>query len=436
VVVARQRKASWFRATGLIPAALIPLVLSGVMASALAATIDVLPGPGHLAAAIAKAGDGDILKLAPGLHEGAVTISRPLTLTGGHGAVIDGGGAGSTITVAAADVVIRGLTIRNSGRELATMDSGIFINKSGDRALIENNRVAGNLFGVYVWGPDDAVVRGNQITGLQTRHVNARGNGVSVWNSPGSVVEGNDIRFGRDGIFSTSSKRNIFRGNRFRDTRIAIHYMYTNQSVVTDNLSLGNHVGFALMFSKKLTVRGNRSIGDRDHGILLNYANQALIEGNLVKDGKAKCVFIYNSSKNTFRDNRFEGCGIGIHFTAGSERNKITGNAFVANRTQVKYVGTRDLDWSSEGQGNYWSDNPAFDLDSDGVADTPFQPNDMVDQVVWAHPAAKLLLNSPAVQVLRWTQSQFPSLHPGGVIDSAPLMKPIVISASQNWTKQ
>ena len=64
--------------------------------------------------------------------------------------------------------------------------------------------------------------------------------------------------------------------------------------------------------------------------------------------------------------NRFEGCGIGIHFTAGSERNALTGNAFIGNRTQVKYVGTRDIEWSLDGRGNYWSDHPVFDLDGDG----------------------------------------------------------------------
>jgi nitrous oxidase accessory protein len=64
----------------------------------------------------------------------------------------------------------------------------------------------------------------------------------------------------------------------------------------------------------------------------------------------------------------------------------------------------------------------AFDLDNDGVADQAYRPNDLVDQIVWRHPMAKLLLNSPAVQVLRWAQSEFPALHPGGVSDSAPLM--------------
>ena len=38
-------------------------------------------------------------------------------------------------------------------------------------------------------------------------------------------------------------------------------------------------------------------------------------------------------------------------------------------------------------------------------------------------PAAKLLLGSPAVQLVRWSQSAFPALLPGGVIDSHPLMR-------------
>ena len=66
-------------------------------------------------------------------------------------------------------------------------------------------------------------------------------------------------------------------------------------------------------------------------------------------------------------------------------------HAFVGNRNQVKYVGTRDLDWSKGGRGNYWSDNPAFDLNGDGIADTAYRPNDLVDRVLWTAPAAKVL---------------------------------------------
>ena len=144
----------------------------------------------------------------------------------------------------------------------------------------------------------------------------------------------------------------------------------------------------------------------------------------VLASGPEKCVFIYNANHNRFRDNWFERCGIGVHFTAGSEGNEITGNAFVANRHQVKYVGTRDLDWSKGGRGNYWSDNPAFDLDADGIADTAYRPNDLVDKVLWTAPQAKVLINSPALQVIRWAQAQFPALLPGGDVDSHPLISP------------
>ncbi len=383
----------------------------------------VLPGAGTLQRAIDQASPGDHLLLQDGVYAGAITIDRPLELHGRDSSVIDGGGVGKVITVAAPDIVVRGVTVRNSGTSLATEDSGIFVTVDGDRALIDSNRLEKNLIGIYLKGPDDAVVRSNVIIGSTDPHVNDRGNGIQLWNTPGSVVEDNDIRYGRDGIFVTTSRNNVFRGNRLRDLRFAIHYMYTNDSEVSDNLSIGNHVGYALMYSHHLKIFNNVSDTDRDRGLFFNYANNSDISGNRVTGGAEKCVFIYNANINRFHGNTFEGCRIGIHFTAGSERNQVYDNAFVNNRTQVKYVGTRYIEWSLNGRGNYWSDNPAFDLDDDGIADQPYQPNDLVDQIIWRHPMAKLLLNSPAVQVLRWAQSEFPTLHPGGVKDSAPLME-------------
>jgi len=369
------------------------------------------------------AAPGSVLQLSAGTYTGPALIDKTLTIDGG-GAVIDGAGQGSVITVEAPDVVLRNLVVRNSGIDLSEHDSGIFVGKGGDRALVENNRIEGNLIGIYLWGPDDAQVRDNVIVGLDDLRLNERGNGVQLWNTPGSIVENNDVRLGRDGIFVTTSHHNVFRGNRFRDVRFAVHYMYTNDSRVEGNLSQGNHLGFAIMFSDRLEILDNRSEGDRDHGLLLNYANGSRIEGNRVTGGAHKCVFIYNANKNDLLDNHFEGCDIGIHFTAGSERNAVSGNAFINNRTQVKYVGTRHIEWSAEGRGNYWSDAASFDLDGNGIGDRAYHPNDLVDQVLWRHPSAKLLINSPALHLLRWAQAEFPALHPGGVTDSAPLMRP------------
>lgn len=386
------------------------------------ASVETLP------AVLAKSTPGDTVELAPGVYPGPLAITRPLTVKGQAGVVIDGGGKGRVIEVLAQGVRLAQLTVRHSGLDLAKMDAGVFLDRVAKGATVEDLVIEDNLIGVMVWGAEDSVVRHNVIRGRSDLRTSEAGNGVYVWNAPGARIEDNDITFGQDGIFVTNSRRNVFRNNFLHDVRFAIHYMYTHDSEVSFNRSRGNHSGFALMYSDRLVVRGNRSEGDRDEGILLNYANRSTIEENAVI-GAEKCVFIYNANFNKFRRNRLEGCDIGIHFTAGSEQNLISENAFIDNRNQVKYVGTRALDWSDKRRGNYWSDNPAFDLDNDGIADVAYRPNDLVDRVVWINPAAKLLLNSPAVSTLRWAQAQFPALHPGGVIDSAPLMTPPQIAA-------
>lgn len=391
--------------------------------SARAADIAVSAGDG-LAAAIAKAAPGDVLHLSAGVHLGSVAIATDrLTLEGAPGAIVDGQGKGSTIAIKASGVALRGLTIRGSGLSLPNKDSGVFIDHGADHAVIADNHFEDNLIGVYLDGPKDAIVQHNRIDGLRRMRVNERGPGVEVFDTPGSRIVDNEFNDGRDGVFSVNSHDNEVRGNRFRKLRFAVHFMYTNNSSVIDNVSVGNDIGYAMMYSDRLTVTGNVSVRDREHGLLFNYANDSEVDGNVVRGGQ-KCVFIYNANKNRFVGNWFEGCDIGVHFTAGSEGNEITDNAFINNRKQVMYVGTRLLDWSSHGRGNYYSDNPAFDLNGDGIADTAYRPNDLVDEVVWRAPEAKILLNSPAVQVVRWAQAQFPAIHPGGVIDTAPLMKP------------
>lgn len=436
------------------------LSAAGIAPRATAAEIAITPQD-NLQQMIDAASPGDVLRLAAGIHRGPARIDKQIVLEGDVGAEVRGPGEGSAISVTAPNTVVRGLKVTGSGKVVSGPDAGIFLAQTATGTIVENNDVVGNLYGIYVRGAVDALVRGNRISGFQSGRSTQAGNGVTVWNAPGARVLDNDIRYGRDGIFVSASKRNTFNGNRFSNLRFAIHYMYTNDSEISGNVSSGNSVGYAMMYSHRLTMRNNLSDGDRDHGFLFNYANGSTIEGNKVlaqlqpasrwvnagvqqgdshgvpssadagqndpgkpRLGPEKCVFIYNANQNSFRDNWFEGCEIGVHFTAGSERNEITGNAFVRNRSQVKYVGTRYLDWSAQGRGNYWSDNAAFDLNGDGIADSPYRPNGLVDRILWTAPQAKILMNSPAVQVIRWAQAQFPALLPGGVVDTHPLMAP------------
>ncbi|MDR6434775.1 nitrous oxide reductase family maturation protein NosD [Brucella pseudogrignonensis] len=442
----------------------------GFCSTVMAAKVDVAAGE-SVQAAINKAEPGDVVRLGKGTHKGAVVIDQHIELIGEPGAVIDGQGTGNAILVNAPDVVVRGIEVRGSGRNMSELNSGIFVARTATGARVENNRLIDNLYGIYLHGAANSIAQDNEVIGQRGVRMSQTGSGISIWNAPGAKIIGNTIRYGRDGIYTNASKNNVFQNNLMEDVRFAVHYMYTDRSEVIGNISRNNSVGFAIMYTNRLKVMNNISDGDRDHGLLLNYANSSAVSGNQVigrmqaidrwldagvqkaehglpnedqqvaragetmRLGPEKCVFIYNANKNKFTDNSFENCSIGIHFTAGSEGNTMTGNAFINNRNQVKYVGTRNLDWSHEGRGNYWSDNPAFDLNGDGIADNPYRPNDLIDQVLWTSPQAKILINSPAVQTIRWAQTQFPALLPGGVVDNHPLMKPPFIEANSDGRK-
>lgn len=412
----------------------------------LAADLTATPGE-PLQPLIERAERGDRLLLPAGRYSGPLVIDRTLTLSGATGAVIDAGGEGHAVVLDAPDIVIEGVTIENWGANLTDMDAGIFIEESAGGSVIRDSRLEGPGFGLWFDAVSDVQVLDNVIRGDATVRSQDRGNGVHLFNSRNVRVEGNDIRHTRDGIYIDTSSQCLLRGNHMQALRYGVHYMYAYDNRVEENTTRDTRTGYALMQSKRLTVIGNRSEGDRNYGILMNNITDSTLRDNrvtrahqrrdaqgkgLVSGADGKAIFVYNSQYNRFEANRLAESDIGIHLTAGSEDNELVGNAFVDNRQQVMYVATRAQEWSEAGHGNYWSDYLGWDLDGDGVGDTPYEPNDAMDRLLWRYPVARLLMHSPAVLALRWVQRQFPVFRPQGVKDSHPLMNEPDLDASDS----
>jgi nitrous oxidase accessory protein len=70
-------------------------------------------------------------------------------------------------------------------------------------------------------------------------------------------------------------------------------------------------------------------------------------------------------------------------------------------------------------------------MGNDGIGDTIFEPNDGIDKLVWQYPEMKMIMDSPAILILRWVQRQFPVLKPPGVKDSFPLMSAPSLSKNE-----
>lgn len=107
-----------------LPLRIIPAAIVAARISGFAGAAELKAGPDQpLQAVLDRAQDGDIIELAPGEYKGSIRIDRRVVLTGRPGAVLNGGGAGNVVTVTAPDVTVRGVTIKDSGRDLQTMDS-------------------------------------------------------------------------------------------------------------------------------------------------------------------------------------------------------------------------------------------------------------------------------------------------------------------------
>jgi nitrous oxidase accessory protein len=381
----------------------------------------VRPGD-SLSAAVARAAAGDTLRIERGEYVDHLVIDKPLTLIGLDRPTLSGAETGDVIRIAAPDVTVQGLIIRDSGSDLTAQNAGISVGKGGDRVVIRDNVLVYDLFGMWIERVADPVVEGNVIVGKRDLPSAQRGNGIQIYYTTGAKITANRIGFARDGIYVDVSDHAVFRGNTMHHLRYGTHYMNSNDNVWEGNDSFLNRGGLALMEVRRQIVRNNRAWGNTDHGIMLRTIQDSLIEDNVVA-GNSRGFFIYDAEYNVLRGNRVIGNRVGIHLAAGCIHNEVEGNDFIRNHDQLRFVAARDEIWGAR-QGNYWSNYLGWDRDGDGIGDVPYEANDVVDRLVWQQPLVKLLLDSPALQTLRLVAHQFPLLRAPSVVDPHPHMTP------------
>ena len=393
-----------------------------------AATWTVQPGQA-IQPVIDAAAAGDVVEVLRGQYPGNLVIAKPLTLRGIGRPTVSGGLQGDTIRVKAEDVTIEGLIVRDSGDSLLAQNAGIYLSPGSHRAVVRRNDLVYNLFGLWIEKANDVRVEHNLIVGKREYGSSQRGNGVQLYNTTGARIVGNNIGFVRDALYVDVSHDAIFRGNRLHHSRYGTHYMNSYRNLWEDNDSYLNRGGLALMEVRDQVVRNNRAWGNSDHWIMLRTLQDSVIEGNVVADN-GRGFFIYDVEYATLRGNLVVGNKVGVHLSAGSTRNTVEGNDFIGNREQVRYVGAKDEAWGGK-VGNHWSNYLGWDRDGDGRGDVRYEANDVVDRLIWRHPAARLLLASPAVQALRLVGQQFPVLRAPSVVDAKPRMQPV----NPNWSE-
>ncbi|WP_369792136.1 nitrous oxide reductase family maturation protein NosD [Herminiimonas sp. CN] len=393
-----------------------------------AAVLQVQPGQ-SIAAVIAAAKPGDTVQVPSGTYSERLVIDKPLTLQGIGRPTISGGNSGDVIRVRASDVTIEGLIVRDSGIDLTAQNAGIYIQPGSDRATVQDCDLVYNAFGIWLEKSNNSRILRNLITGRRDLQSVERGNGIQVYNTNGAQIIGNNISYTRDGLYVDVSQNALFRGNKMHHLRYGTHFMTTDHTIWENNESYLNQGGLALMEVRSLTVRNNIAWGNVDHGIMLRTIQDSVIENNVVA-GNGRGFFIYDAEYNTLQKNLVIGNRIGVHLSAGSANNKVDGNDFIDNQSQIKYVAASDVVWGRT-QGNYWSNYSGWDQNGDGIGDIAYEANDVVDRLNWQYPLVKLLLSSPSMQTLRFVARQFPVLRAPSIVDKHPRMRPL----NQDWRR-
>ena len=397
------------------------LLASGCAPASFAAEIVVAEGGLDLAAALEAAEPGDVIVLEHGVHRGPVRLDVRLSLIG-RGGVIDGGGEGSSVVVAAPGVRIEDVAIRNSGEDVGASDACIYVEPSATGAVLRGNTLSECAFGVWVHETEGVVIEANRISSRKDVREGDRGNGIHLFDASKLVVRGNHVEIARDGIYVSATEDSLIADNETSKVRFGIHYMYSYGNEIRGNVANDNKVGLALMESHDLVVEDNVAMRNKRMGLLFRDVEDSQVRRNHL-EANGNGMFFFSSARNVVEDNVIVGNEMGLKVWAGTKDNVISGNVIRGNRQQVFYVASEDQIWGEDGRGNHWSDYLGWDQDGDGVGDRPHRVDSFTANLLYRYPAAVLLMRSPALETLAHLSDLMPILRTPTVIDVAPLTK-------------
>lgn len=389
-------------------------------------------------AALDEAQNGDTIEVRGGTYAGPLIVEKSVQLQGIDWPVIDGGGRGTVVTLAAPGIVFKSFEVRGSGVEPDQDHAGITLTAA--HVTVEDNRLRDVLFGIFVAQADDAQVRGNDISSKEEYETGRRGDAIRLWYSVRAVIENNHVHDARDVVIWYSAEA-IIRNNLIEGGRYGIHLMYCNQAQMVDNRLLNNSVGVYTMYSNDVILRDNLIQGQRGpSGYALGFkdADNVLVAHNTLVDNEAGAFLdglpFSPQGYGRFENNILAFNDVGFILQPAVRGATFTGNTFWENVEQVAVQGGGQVGQNTW-QGNYWSDYTGFDANGDGQGDVPYQAERFFESLTDREPRLRALLYSPAAQAIEMAAQTFPIIRPQPKLtDPAPSVQPAPLSITVSPT--
>lgn len=385
-----------------------------------------------LDAALAAARDGDTLQVHGGVYP-AVVVDKSVSLIGQDRPVIDGGGQGTVVRLTAPNTVLQGFVVRGSGPEPDRDHAGVTVTGAG--SVVASNTLEDVLFGVYVSEADDVIVRDNDITSKATFEEARKGDGIRVWYSNGVQLLDNTIHDARD-IVLWYSNNLVLSGNRVTHGRYGVHFMYCDGARVEHNDFESNSTGLYVMYSRDVALRFNTirgQWGPSGYGVGFKESDDITLSDNIIVDNRGGLFFdgtpfsLEGFARVT--NNIIAYNDVGVTLMPAVKGIEITGNTFWDNTQQMSLAGS-GTPGINTWHGNAWSDYTGYDLDGDGVGDTPYRAERAFEGVADHEPLLRAFYFSPAAQAIEFAGQALPVLKPQPRLeDSAPRLDPLPVPA-------
>jgi len=407
-----------------LPASLLTgVLLVAPMAAAAQARVVVDPaGPVRtVTEALARVAPGGTLVVRAGVYrEPLIRVTRPVTIMGDSGAVLEGGDHGIFL-VTADSVTFRGLTLRHVEPSFVEDRAAIRFDSVASCA-VEGSRFEGTFFGVYLARSRGCRIERNQFEGRAASE-SMSGNAIHLFHTSASVVEGNRISGHRDGIYfefveDARVTDNVSTGN----IRYGLHFMFSHRCEYRGNRFADNGAGVAVMYTRRVLMERNvfaDNWGAASYGLLLKEIRESRLVANTFERNTVG-LFLDGSARNEVAGNTFRANGWAVRVLADAEGNTFEGNRFLANSFDVA---TNSRSNVSTFRGNYWDHYEGYDLDRDGVGDVPYHPVRLFSLLVAQQPPTLILLRSFFVDLLDAAERVLPVLTPETLRDDRPLMQ-------------
>ncbi|QKJ24131.1 nitrous oxide reductase family maturation protein NosD [Poseidonibacter lekithochrous] len=378
--------------------------------------------------AINKAKAGSTIKLDSGIYQGNITINKALTIIGkSDNVIIDGLNKDTVIQITSSNIILKNLTIINSGNRMDKIDAGIKISNSSN-SVISNCTIKNTLYGIELAMVTNSIIENNKISSKDV-DISLKGDALKLYYSNNNKIRNNEIYNSRDTTFAYSHK-NLFSQNHIERSRFALHIKKSHTNTIEDNHIIANSVGLIFAGAKKTTVQNNiitNSNGKAGIAVLVKGVSDFRFKDNTLKYNN-KAFYIdakHNETeiKRFFTNNDISYNNEAFHFHGAIKQNLIKNNTINGNIEDVVKSVRGNTTSKNIVENNYWDKYAGFDTDGNNIGDTSYKMYQYADRLWHYNNRVKFFYATPIISIINFILNLAPFIEPVLLLeDKKPLL--------------